>query len=561
MYKDYFGFYEVPFSIVPSARYLFLSQRHREAMHHLQAGLGQGGGFAMLTGEVGTGKTTVAKAMLASLDDKTASGFILNPTFSSQDLLEAICDEFSLNYHEKASLKQLSQAIYHYLIDNDQQGINTLLVIDEAQHLSAEVLEQLRLLTNLETDDHKLLKVLLIGQPELQEKLRTTQLRQLAQRITGRYHLLPLTEGETRQYIEFRLSTAGGNMSLFSKGAVSVINQASQGIPRLINLIGDKALQYAYHSGEKSVSKLQAQKACEDILSFQAPGVGLQRQNNSHGLFEFISTYAMPALLGIAVAGGLYWKGADGLAWLSSLSNQQFAEPVSASTTSPVSASTTSPKAVISPDDNVAEPYPEDLVRSLFNREDKISAIQELYAVWGYKADLLDGLCEESSNSSFECQKYLGTFAQIEKQNLPVVMTLYLDRQQSYVVLYQVSGDQVQVLNGQQRISMPKSWLEQLWTGEYYSIWQRELQITLRLNQQGEQVRLLDEKLSKVLGSTPSGNDVFDQALKHKVEIFQRWQNIHVDGIAGQITLRKLELLTQSNPPFIRVERSQEESL
>ncbi len=554
MYKDYFGFYEVPFSIVPSSRYLFLSQRHREAMQHLQAGLGQGGGFAMLTGEVGTGKTTVAKAMLASLDNKTASGLILNPTFSSQDLLEAICDEFSLSYPEKASLKQLSQAIYQYLIDNDQQGINTLLVIDEAQHLSAEVLEQLRLLTNLETDDHKLLKVLLIGQPELQDKLRTTQLRQLAQRITGRYHLLPLTEGETRQYIEFRLSTAGGDTSLFSKGAIAVMNKASQGIPRLINLIGDKALQYAYHSGEKQVSKSLAQSACEDILSFQAPGVGHSVQNTSGGLSELLSTYAMPALLGIAIAGGLYWKGAEGLAWLSSLSNQQLVAE-------PVSTSNTPSQEVILPVNNVAEPYPKELLQDLFKRKDKISAIQELYAVWGYKAGVLDGMCEESPSSSFECQKYLGTLSQIEQQNLPVVMSLYLDGQQSYVVLYQVSDDQVQVLNGQQRISLPKSWLEQLWTGEYYSIWQRELQTTLRLNQQGAQVRLLDEKLSKVLGGTPSGSDIFDEALKRKVEIFQRWQNIDVDGIAGRNTLRKLELLTQNNPPSIEAKQNQEGSL
>jgi general secretion pathway protein A len=560
MYKDYFGFREVPFSIVPSSRYLFLSQRHREAMQHLQAGLGQGGGFAMLTGEVGTGKTTVAKAMLASLDDKTASGLILNPTFSSQDLLEAICDEFSIDYPPQASLKQLSQAIYQYLQHNELQGINTLVVIDEAQHLSAEVLEQLRLLTNLETDDRKLLKVLLIGQPELQQKLRTTQLRQLAQRITGRYHLLPLSEGETRQYIEFRLSTAGGDASLFSKSAVAVINKASQGIPRLINLIGDKALQYAYHSGEKRVSKSTAHKACEDILSFQAPGVGNSTQESA--LRQAISHYALPALLGVSVAAGLYWKGTDALSWA-----QQTILPTK---TSQIASETTVTQPVV-----IAEPalepiaqsvrsqtdYPVELLQSLFRRDDKIAAIQELYALWGYQAGVLDGMCESGANSLFQCQKYLGTLGQIIEQNLPVVMPLYHLGDESYVVLYSANGDEVEVLNGRERIVMPKSWLEALWTGEYYSIWQRDIYTTLRLNQQGEQVAILDSKLSQVLGEPASGSDVFDKALERKVELFQRWQKMDVDGIAGRNTLKKLELMTQTDAPTLNAPMSKEPML
>lgn len=555
MYKDYFGFLEVPFSIVPSSRYLFLSQRHREAMQHLQAGLGQGGGFAMLTGEVGTGKTTVAKAMLASLDDKTASGLILNPTFSSQDLLEAICDEFSIDYPPQASLKQLSQAIYQYLQHNEQQGINTLVVIDEAQHLSAEVLEQLRLLTNLETDDRKLLKVLLIGQPELQQKLRTTQLRQLAQRITGRYHLLPFSEGETRQYIEFRLSTAGGDASLFSKSAVAVINKASQGIPRLINLIGDKALQYAYHSGEKCISKSTAHKACEDILSFQAPGVGNHAQDSA--LRQAMSRYALPALLGISVAAGLYWKGADALLWV----QQSVLQTQTLQANAPQVASEselTEPVAIIEPtpdslvqSDRIQTDYPVALLQSLFRRDDKIAAIQELYAVWGYQAGVLDGMCESGANNLFQCQKYLGTLEQIIEQNLPVVMPLYHLGDESYVVLYRVKGDEVEVLNGRERIAMPKSWLEALWTGEYYSIWQRDIYTTLRLNQQGEQVAILDSKLSQVLGEPASGSDVFDKALERKVELFQRWQRMDVDGIAGRNTLKKLELMTQNGAPTL----------
>ncbi len=213
MYLNFFGFDELPFSIVPNARYLYLSQRHQEAIVHLQAGLGDGGGFAMLTGEVGTGKTTVARAILASLPGKTRAGMILNPTFSDLELLEAICDEFELNYPKKATLKKLTQVLHEFLLAEHAQGIQVLLMIDEAQHLAPDVLEQLRLLTNLETENHKLLKVLLIGQPELQEKLRMPQLRQLAQRITGRYHLLPLSEEQSADYIRFRLEQAGGTQN------------------------------------------------------------------------------------------------------------------------------------------------------------------------------------------------------------------------------------------------------------------------------------------------------------------------------------------------------------
>ncbi|GAL13096.1 general secretion pathway protein A [Vibrio astriarenae] len=171
----------------------------------------------MLTGEVGTGKTTVAKSMLANLDEFTKAGLILNPTFSSIELLQAVCDEYAIEYTANSTLKDLSQVIHHYLMDNHAQGIQTLLVIDEAQHLAPDVLEQLRLITNLETESQKLLKVLLVGQPELQQKLQWPQLRQLAQRITGRYHLLPLDAKETGAYIRFRLATAGGPIELFSK--------------------------------------------------------------------------------------------------------------------------------------------------------------------------------------------------------------------------------------------------------------------------------------------------------------------------------------------------------
>lgn len=180
MYQDFFGFDELPFSMTPNARFLYLSERHKEALNYLLSGLGQGGGFALLTGEVGTGKTTVSRALFSQLDEKVNLALILNPMFSAQELLEAICDEFEIAYSSLASLKQLTDNIVHYLKSENEKGYQTIVAIDEAQHLGPDVLEQLRLLTNFETDSDKLLKVLLIGQPELQQKLQQTNLRQLA---------------------------------------------------------------------------------------------------------------------------------------------------------------------------------------------------------------------------------------------------------------------------------------------------------------------------------------------------------------------------------------------
>ena len=213
MYLNYFGLSDNPFSIAPNPDYLYMSPRHKEALAHLTFGLSESGGFVMLTGEVGTGKTTVSRKLLQQLPDNTQVAMILNPTLSALELLATVCDELGLPYQEeKASLKYFTDLILSKLEENHQQGMNTVLMVDEAQHLLPEVLEQLRLLTNLETNREKLLKVVLIGQPELQQLLKRNELRQLAQRITARYHLLPLTAPEVSAYIAHRLSVAHGDV-------------------------------------------------------------------------------------------------------------------------------------------------------------------------------------------------------------------------------------------------------------------------------------------------------------------------------------------------------------
>ncbi|HDM8167990.1 TPA: AAA family ATPase [Vibrio harveyi] len=535
MYKDFFGFVELPFSIVPNSRYLYLSQRHKEAITHLQAGLGDGGGFAMLTGEVGTGKTTVAKAMLANLDENTKAGLILNPTFSSRDLLEAICDEFKVSYPEEASLKQLNQAIHDYLLRNHKMGWTTLLVIDEAQHLAADVLEQLRLLTNLETDTRKLLKVLLVGQPELQRLLQTTQLRQLAQRITGRYHLLPLDEKETADYITFRLHTAGGDKQLFDRSSTKLIAKYSHGIPRLINLICDKSLNLSYHKGNVVVDKQTVHQACEEVMQFQAEIY--QQDQPVRRSFEW-PTWGSAAI-GVFAAVGIGWAVMQKMPSQVSTSIQPNPIQVAQTTSQPVIA-------------EMNEQLTSEQRNMLLEQAQSNLAVNELYKLWGYRASVRDNLCLSEPQSTMRCERKMATWPLLVQQNRPVILELNYQGQVGYVLLYAIGNDKVEVLNGSQRLRLPVSWLKPLWQGNIIELWQAPLRETLRLDMEGPAIEVLDTLLAQAVNEQPLGTDIFDAALKERVELFQRWQGIGVDGIAGQRTLERLQQSVQTDAPALK---------
>jgi len=271
VYLSFFGLVEKPFSIAPNPEYLFLSDRHKEALAHLTFGLGDAGGFVLLTGEVGTGKTTVTRCMLEELPETTQVAFILNPSLSEVELLASICDELRIRYKKSdASLKNLTDKIKNRLLKNHQSGGHTMLIIDEAQHLAPAVLEQLRLLTNLETNHKKLLQIILVGQPELQQLLKRNELRQLAQRITARYHLLPLTESQVFAYIQHRLHRAGTDSPIFATNSIKLIHQLTAGIPRLINLLCDRALMGAFANQQQQVNKLIVKQAATEVLPLQA---------------------------------------------------------------------------------------------------------------------------------------------------------------------------------------------------------------------------------------------------------------------------------------------------
>jgi general secretion pathway protein A len=297
MFLEHFQLREPPFSISPDPRFVFLSERHRDALAHLLYGVGQGssGGFVCVTGEVGTGKTTLCRLLLEQLPPNTRVALILNPMLSPIELLEAIGKELHIPLRGKQGhQKRLIDALNIYLLQAYAEGLRVVLIIDEAQNLSAEALEQVRLLTNLETNTQKLLQIILLGQPELRDLLARRDLRQLSQRITARFHLTPLTEIETQQYLRHRFAIAGGPQFPFSADAMHALFKYSKGIPRLLNIIADRALLAAYVHENKIVDKKLVSLAAKEILP-------TQRQLNMRRILFWFFAALLASLLGFGL--------------------------------------------------------------------------------------------------------------------------------------------------------------------------------------------------------------------------------------------------------------------
>src|SRR5271166_6462811 len=267
MYLSFFGLSEKPFAITPDPRFLYLSERHAEALAHLLYGINEAGGFIQLTGEVGTGKTTVVRTLLSRLPQHADVAVILNPRITPAEFLLTICEELgvAIAASDRDSVKQMVDALNRRLLEAHAAGRRVIVIVDEAQNLSADVLEQVRLLTNLETPAQKLLQIILIGQPELRDLLERTDLRQLAQRITGRYHLSPLDAVDTRAYVRHRLRVAGVAAEIFTAGALSEVHRLSAGIPRVINVCCDRALLGAYTQEQRKITAGLMRRAAGEV--------------------------------------------------------------------------------------------------------------------------------------------------------------------------------------------------------------------------------------------------------------------------------------------------------
>jgi general secretion pathway protein A len=268
VYTEYFGLSAKPFNVTPDPRFLFLSQRHSEALAHLKFGLHERGGFVLLTGEVGTGKTTLARHFLRQLDSRTATAVVLYPAVTASELLRSILDDLHIPHERDDTLKVLVDRLHQFLLQLRSENRDVVLVIDEAQDLTPELLEQIRLVSNLETDTEKLLQIVLVGQSELKDMLARSDLRQIAQRITARYHLTPLDRGECDLYISHRLNAVGGAGKVsFSTAALRRIHRLSHGIPRVINLLCDRCLLAGYVRGTRFVDAGTVAQAARETLA------------------------------------------------------------------------------------------------------------------------------------------------------------------------------------------------------------------------------------------------------------------------------------------------------
>lgn len=502
------------------------------------SGLNEGGGLALLTGEVGTGKTTTLRALLERLPEGSDVAMILNPTLDASGLLEAICDDLSVSYARDGGLKSRYDALYQRLIDNHASGRLTVLLIDEAQHLAPEVLEQLRLLTNIETDSQKLLRVILIGQPELQQLLRQPRLRQLAQRITARYHLLPLAGNEVADYIHYRLNQAGGSATLFSPGAVKTIAAKTGGIPRLINRVCDTALSELARQGGGVVSRKLALAACQDVMDWDAvPG-----KKNAVGIWLGLGA-------GITLAAGLYFA----LPNLIPRANEP--APVEQAKVSVPA----QPVAIAEPREEPEKPVVKrpalvDVIKPLAQQSRSAAgAMKTLYALWGYEVDTVDASCESAGRAELACYRKTLPLERLATLNRPALVELSLPGEiPFYAVLYRLGSKSAQILMGGKRIEVPRSWLAEHLREEALLLWQPPYRLqTLKAGQKGEAVQWLDSRLQLASGENNPVENNFELAVKSRVEAFQSRMNLKADGIAGPMTLMTLQAMVGQHGPVL----------
>jgi len=545
MYTSFFGLNEKPFAITPDPRYLYLSERHAEALAHLLYGINEAGGFVQLTGEVGTGKTTVVRSLLAQAPKNAEIALILNPRMTALEFLLTICEEVGIGVPDSAteSRKDLVDILNQYLLRAHAAGRRVVVVVDEAQNLAPEVLEQVRLLTNLETNTQKLLQIILIGQPELRELLASYELRQLAQRVTGRYHLDPLSKDESAAYVRHLLRVAGATNELFTAPAIHEVYRLSGGVPRVINIICDRALLGAYSMDRHRVTSNLVRNAAAEVFGRRFTPYWMPWAASA--ATAVVTLFAVIALLEFKP-----WRSN------STAAHSDPTQPVAASVVptpaaaaQPATATPAGPTAApaVSPD----APTPahtanmRELLAKHSGETDTDSAFGALFGLWGmqYARGGVDP-CSQASKQGLDCLVQRGSFGQLRLYNRPAILMLSDDSGGSHqVVLKGLDDEQAHLQIGGDSMEVGIADLSRYWLGDFVMLWRpgtaQQVKV-LAQGMRGDDVRWLRASLQRVQGGragAPQGDgpvsDVFDADLGKLVKDFQRDHRLAVDGIAG----------------------------
>lgn len=591
MYFDYFGITETPFAITPDPKYLYLSRRHEEALAHLLYGLNEGGGFVVLTGEVGTGKTTICRYLLERLPENVDLALILNPKLNEIELLATVCDELRIDYDwETPTIKDLVDTLNEHLLEMNAVGRRPVLLIDEAQNLSQGVLEQIRLLTNLETAKRKLLQIILVGQPELNETLALKEMRQLAERVTAHYHLQPLSKPETVDYITHRLSVADMSPELFTAEAMTEIHRLSSGVPRRINILCDRSLLAAYVQERQSIDRHLVRRAHKDVRSvsgasffadrspifwlalgclaaalfigsaFLAADLIREEAPRAGGGTAPIVAAPQPtdqALLA-ADAGGQGGDGSDRndkgpahrIGTEETVSTQPSEVPAENVLPGPVEQQPEAAVDVAAGVEAAVDPAQAALLAMPVDQYIKEvpgemeTALENLFGMWHQNYGELGGLfpCEKAMEAKLRCLEGRGGLGELIKLNRPALISLSLEQgKKSHGVLVRLDDGSTVVHIGKRRVTLPPGRLGEMWDGGYLMLWKPPPGYTedVRPGMAAPHIVWLKQSLANVTdydpGNKPTEN--YDEALAQAVVSFQQAEGLETDGIAGPMTL------------------------
>ena len=593
MYNEYFGFKEAPFSIAPDPRYLYMTAQHREALAHLVYGLNSEGGCILLTGEVGTGKTTICRCLLEQVPQQANVALVLNPKVSEIELLETICDELDISYPDTDnSVKTYTDRIYEFLIASNRKNEKTVLIIDEAQNLNSKVLEQLRLLTNLETNQRKLLQIIILGQPELLDILARPEMRQLAQRITARFHLQPLTRNEVKAYVTHRLAVAGQNIQLFPENSIKLLYKLSDGVPRLINIICDRALLGAYVESQYAVHTPIIKKAATEVFG------ELKNVEKKHRTRRWLFPTAIVSGIAVVALASFFYltltavdsdtdnhspdtqladsgeSAADSASPDNDIKEQDFSPvPLQSHNTDMITgpdsmsvgqqesnnqdAELLAAETVIDPGIEHENDKKHDDIETILNDtdNDQVSAYQQLFLAWNHRYDnkIISTACKQAETLSLRCLHKQGNLNSLKAHNRPAVLKLVNNNGQArYITLTSIQGEFARVYSSNNQHTVRLSDLDQYWYGQFILLWHKPEHYSSAITP-GDSGKIVSWLSTQFADATAGSNRSlsYDEVLIERVKAFQTEHGLVADGIVGPVTIIHLNTRSGMDVPTL----------